>query len=81
MRMPTSTPLQRAAAIAVLAAITLVPAILAVLGPNIDRGRIWRPRVGLQDGWGRLARLVMRHAGLVLIRFQPHVSGVSNDRF
>jgi len=54
-------------AIAVLAAITLVPAILAVLGPNIDRGRIWRPRVGIQDGWGRLARLVMRHAGLVFV--------------
>lgn len=54
-------------AIAVLAAITLVPAILAVLGPNIDRGRIWRPRVGIQDGWGRLARLVMRHAGPVFV--------------
>ena len=54
-------------AIAVAAAITLVPAILAVLGSNIDRGRIWRPRVGIQDGWARLARLVMRHAGLVFL--------------
>ena len=54
-------------AIAVLAATTLVPAILAVLGPNIDRGRIWRPRVGIRDGWRRLARLVMRHAGLVFV--------------
>ena len=51
--------------IAVLAAVTLVPALLAVLGPNVDRWRVWRPRVGMRDGWARLARLVMRHAGLV----------------
>ena len=53
--------------IAVLAATTLVPAILAVLGPNIDRGRVWRPRFGVRDGWARLARFVMRRAGLVFL--------------
>ncbi len=53
--------------IAVLAATTLVPAILMVLGPNIDRGRVWRPRFGVRDGWARLARLVMRRAGLVFL--------------
>ena len=46
--------------IAVLAAVTLVPACLAVLGPRIEYLRIWRPRIGTGYGWQRLARAVMR---------------------
>ena len=46
--------------IAVLAAITLVPACLAVLGARIDFLRIWRPRLGRGYDWQRVARAVMR---------------------
>ena len=46
--------------IAVLAAITLVPACLAVLGNRIDVLRIWRPRLGPGYDWQRVARAVMR---------------------
>ena len=46
--------------IAVLAAITLVPACLAVLGSRIDSLRIWRPRLGPGYNWQRVARAVMR---------------------
>ena len=46
--------------IAVLAAITLVPACLAVLGNRIDFLRIWRPRLGPGYDWQRVARAVMR---------------------
>ncbi|MYD94945.1 MAG: MMPL family transporter [Chloroflexi bacterium] len=46
--------------IAVAAATTFVPALLAVLGPRVNLWRVWRPRVGPQNGWARLARAVMR---------------------
>ncbi len=46
--------------IAVLAAVTLVPAVLAILGPRVDRWRVWQPALGPRNGWARLARLVMR---------------------
>ena len=46
--------------VAVLAAITLVPACLAVLGHRIDYLHIWRPRLDTGYGWQRLARAVMR---------------------
>ncbi|MDE2897938.1 MAG: MMPL family transporter [Chloroflexota bacterium] len=46
--------------IAVAAATTFVPALLAVLGPRVNRWRVWRPRIGPQNGWARLARAVMR---------------------
>ena len=46
--------------IAVLAALTFVPACLAVLGPRIDRFRVWRPKIGTRFGWQELARGVMR---------------------
>ncbi len=46
--------------LAVLAALTLVPAILAILGPNVNRLRIWRWRIGPRNGWSRLAYAVMR---------------------
>jgi len=46
--------------IAVAAATTFVPALLAALGPRVNLWRVWRPRVGPQNGWARLARAVMR---------------------
>ncbi len=46
--------------IAVAAATTFVPALLAVLGPRVNRWRVWRPSVGPRNGWARLARAVMR---------------------
>ncbi len=47
--------------LAVLAAITLLPAVLAILGPNIDRFAVRRPGVEDEgDGrWAGLARWVM----------------------
>lgn len=46
--------------IAVGAATTFVPALLAVLGPRVNMWRVWRPAVGPRNGWARLARAVMR---------------------
>ena len=46
--------------VAVAAALTLVPALLAELGPNVNRGAIPGPRLRIRNGWGRLAHAVMR---------------------
>jgi putative drug exporter of the RND superfamily len=53
-------------AVSVLAAITLLPALLAVLGERINSVRLlptrWVDRGHPEDGfWGRWARLVLRH--------------------
>ncbi|MGZ8528815.1 MAG: MMPL family transporter, partial [Candidatus Limnocylindrales bacterium] len=55
--------------LAVAAALTLLPAILAVLGPRIDAIRVRRVDGGEgADGrWARLARRVMRHPVAVFI--------------
>jgi putative drug exporter of the RND superfamily len=55
--------------LAVAAAITLLPAILAILGPNIDRLAIRKVTVepGADGPWARLARRVMRHPVAVLV--------------
>ncbi|MGB5973003.1 MAG: MMPL family transporter, partial [Nodosilinea sp.] len=44
----------------VLAALTLVPALLSVLGHQIDRWRVFTPREGT-GFWGRFSRQVIRH--------------------
>ena len=55
-------------ALAVLFALTFLPALLAVLGPRIHAGRIPAPRLGPAEGfWHRMALGVMRRPLLVLI--------------
>jgi RND superfamily putative drug exporter len=55
--------------LAVVAALTLLPAVLTVIGPRIDRFAVRRIRAGSEgDGsWARLARRVMRRPVAVLI--------------
>ena len=55
--------------LAVLAALTLLPALLTVIGPNLDRFAVRRVPAGPEsDGaWARLARRVMRRPVAVLI--------------
>ena len=55
--------------IAVLSALTLLPAILAILGPRLDSLRVRRVHATASgDGaWARLARRVMAHPVLVLV--------------
>ncbi|MEA2536703.1 MAG: hypothetical protein QOF11_937 [Chloroflexota bacterium] len=55
--------------LAVAAALTLLPAILSILGPRIDALRIRRVDAGADaDGaWARLARRVMRHPIAVFV--------------
>ncbi|AEV83774.1 Putative membrane protein mmpL3 [Actinoplanes sp. SE50] len=54
--------------LAMLLSLTLLPAILAILGPRVDKLPVRLPgaqRTG--DGWGRLARFVLRRPVLVAI--------------
>ena len=55
--------------LAVLAALTLLPAILAIVGERIDRFaiRTVRPADRVDGPWARLARRVMRHPVAVLV--------------
>ncbi len=55
--------------LAVVSALTLLPAVLTIVGDRIDRFSIRRVRAGaVADGpWSRLARRVMRHPVAVLI--------------
>lgn len=46
--------------VAVAAALTLVPAILAELGPNVNRWAVPLRRFKIRDGWDRWAHAVMR---------------------
>jgi RND superfamily putative drug exporter len=54
-------------ALSMLASLTLLPAILAVLGPRIDALAVLRPRVGRSGLWHAIADRVMRQAGLVFV--------------
>ncbi|MGE0520141.1 MAG: MMPL family transporter [Candidatus Binatia bacterium] len=54
-------------ALAVLCALTLLPALLVALGPRIDFGRLPLPRVVRGGLWRRLATWVMRRPLAVLI--------------
>jgi RND superfamily putative drug exporter len=55
--------------LAVASALTLLPAVLTILGPRIDRLAIRRvsPRPTSDGSWARLARRVMRHPIAVLV--------------
>src|SRR4029078_10638792 len=55
--------------LAVSAALTLLPAILAIIGTRIDRlsVRPVRPAPTTDGAWGRLARRVMSHPVAVLV--------------
>ena len=55
--------------LAVASALTLLPAILTVLGPHVDRFSVRRVAVasGTDGPWARLARRVMRHPVAVLV--------------
>ncbi|HEY6058108.1 MAG TPA: MMPL family transporter, partial [Candidatus Limnocylindrales bacterium] len=55
--------------LAVASALTLLPAVLMLLGPRIDRLAIRRvaPRPGSDGPWARLARAVMRRPLTVLV--------------
>jgi RND superfamily putative drug exporter len=55
--------------LAASAALTLLPAVLAIVGPRIDRLAIRRvvPRDDPNGPWARLARRVMRHPVAVLV--------------
>jgi RND superfamily putative drug exporter len=55
-------------ALAVLFALTFLPALLAVLGPRIHAGRVPMPHVASLDGvWHRIANWVMRRPVFVLV--------------
>jgi uncharacterized membrane protein YdfJ with MMPL/SSD domain len=56
-------------ALAVLFALTFLPALLSLLGPRVDRipVRLWRRRADKGRFWERLARGVMRRPVLVLV--------------
>ncbi|HEY6013415.1 MAG TPA: MMPL family transporter, partial [Candidatus Limnocylindrales bacterium] len=55
--------------LAVASALTLLPAILAIVGTRVDRLAIRRvaPRADADGPWARLARRVMRHPVAVLV--------------
>jgi RND superfamily putative drug exporter len=54
-------------AFAVFYALTFLPALLALLGPRIDRGRIPLPHVRTEGAWRRIAAGVMRRPLAVLV--------------
>ncbi|MCO5178033.1 MAG: MMPL family transporter, partial [Thermomicrobiales bacterium] len=55
-------------AVAVLGALTLLPAVLGIVGPHIDRGRLFRREThGGSPFWTVLANTVMRHPWWVLV--------------
>ena len=61
--------------LAVASALTLLPALLAIVGTRIDRFAIRRvsPRPRADGPWARLARRVMRHPVAVLV---PTLAGI-----
>ena len=57
-------------AASVLVAMTLLPAMLAALGPRVNRGRLWRVRPSRDAGsdrWRRWGRWVAAHPVIVLL--------------
>ena len=80
-------------ALAAVAAVVVLPAVLAVLGPRIEKGRIFKPKPESETGgfWGAQARRVMKHpvpyalgvSGLLVLLAVPffHLNiGLTDDR-
>jgi RND superfamily putative drug exporter len=53
--------------VSVLVSVTLLPPVLAWLGPRLEWGRLWRPRAVGEQRWRAWARLVCAHPGVVLV--------------
>ena len=62
---------------ALVAGLTLVPALLAVIGPRINRLAIFRPSQREGKFWYRLARWEMRHPAIVLLIVIPLIGLLS----
>ncbi|HEY0698795.1 MAG TPA: efflux RND transporter permease subunit, partial [Micromonospora sp.] len=56
-----------AVALAALISLTLLPALLGVLGPRVDRFSVRRTRETTSRGWDRLARFTMRRPAWVAL--------------
>jgi len=56
---------------ALMAGLTLVPALLAILGPRVNRLAIFRQSEREGTFWYRLAQWEMKHAGIVLLLVVP----------
>lgn len=54
-------------ALAVVFALTTLPALLAVIGPKIDAWRVPLPELGSPGTWHRIARFVMRRPIAILV--------------
>jgi trehalose monomycolate/heme transporter len=52
--------------VAMVTALTVLPALLAVLGPRVDALRVLRRQSAGDGGWARFAHAVMRRPGLVI---------------
>ena len=66
-------------AIAVLGSVTVLPAVLALLGDRINKGRIWRRRPRSDGGgvWGRVARAVTGHPRSALVLALLLLAGIA----
>ena len=53
--------------VSVAVALTLLPALLGIIGPRVEAGRLWRPRRGEGRFWRRWSAAVMDHAGIVVL--------------
>jgi uncharacterized membrane protein YdfJ with MMPL/SSD domain len=67
-------------AIAVLGSVTVLPAVLALLGDRVNKGRLWRGRrAGSSRGgfWARLARAVTGHPRSALLLALLLLAGIA----
>src|ERR687893_814172 len=66
--------------VSVTAALTLLPALLGVLGPNVNRLAIRRRRDGAGSAfWSRSAEIVMRHPFAVILNPMEIVASLDED--
>ena len=53
--------------LAVVSGLTLLPATLVLLGDNLNKGRIFRPKAGGSNYWRTFAGFVMRHPVMITL--------------